>query len=168
MRRLFAYGTAWVAFALLWAGTALPAFLYDSLWEAWQSPCFRFYSGLCHQIPDRSFWIGPIPLAVCHRCTGVLGGLLMGSLLAPLAEAHQAILRRHGPAWITLALLLMGLDWLWGWWQGGTVPSRLLTGLLLGILSGLYSTLGWVALGGATRNSNPTDEACSWKHVRKR
>ena len=40
------------------------------------------FARLCHQRVDRSFVIDGHALAVCHRCTGIYAGLVLGSLLA--------------------------------------------------------------------------------------
>src|SRR5688572_13028305 len=51
---------------------------------AFSSPLYKFFSFICHQIPDRTFHIGEHPLAVCSRCFGVYFGLLMGLVIYPL------------------------------------------------------------------------------------
>src|SRR5215211_8361323 len=46
---------------------------------------FRIYTPLCHQLPERSFFICGHQVAFCHRCAAmytaiVIAGLLFGSL----------------------------------------------------------------------------------------
>ncbi|HLR76219.1 MAG TPA: DUF2085 domain-containing protein [Balneolaceae bacterium] len=40
-----------------------------------------FYS-LCHQLPERSFWINGQPMAVCARCFGIYTGFWSGLISA--------------------------------------------------------------------------------------
>jgi uncharacterized membrane protein len=42
-----------------------------------------FFSPICHQIPERSFFINGHPLAVCARCTGIYAGFFLGLLIYP-------------------------------------------------------------------------------------
>src|SRR6056297_1218175 len=42
------------------------------------------FQHLCHQLPGRSFEVGGVPLAVCHRCVGIYAGLLGGVLSLPV------------------------------------------------------------------------------------
>lgn len=46
---------------------------------------FKFYGAWCHQLPDRSFFIGGYQVCYCHRCTALytsiaLTGLIFGAL----------------------------------------------------------------------------------------
>jgi uncharacterized membrane protein len=50
--------------------------------EAWSVQWqHRLFQGLCHQIPDRSFWIQGQPMAVCSRCFGIYFGFATGWVL---------------------------------------------------------------------------------------
>lgn len=40
---------------------------------------YRAASVVCHQIPERSFWISALPLAVCARCFGLYLGAAAAS-----------------------------------------------------------------------------------------
>lgn len=44
---------------------------------------YMFFSKICHQIPERSFFIFGKQLAVCSRCTGLYCGFLLGTILYP-------------------------------------------------------------------------------------
>jgi uncharacterized membrane protein len=37
-----------------------------------------FLGTICHQIPERSFWLFSSPLPLCTRCLGIYIGLLLG------------------------------------------------------------------------------------------
>ena len=96
---------------------------------------------VCHQIPERSPHLAGGPAALCHRCWGVLLGLVAGLLLAP--GAGPAALRRlsqsprQGLA-LALALGPAAVDWslgALGLWAN-TPASRTLTGAAFGAAAG--------------------------------
>lgn len=132
-----------VALAAGWvAGVLLPPFV-GAEGRVWVMALFH---PLCHQDPQRSFWFAGAPLAVCHRCTGIYGGALLGVLLGPLLGAGAAVrayLRRKPFHAVLLAGLPMALDWgldVGGLWMN-TVPSRVLTGALFGGMTGCVLAL---------------------------
>ncbi|MEX0771016.1 MAG: DUF2085 domain-containing protein [Balneolaceae bacterium] len=45
---------------------------------------YRMFYGVCHQIPERSFAINGIPMAVNSRCFGIFSGLFLAWLALPL------------------------------------------------------------------------------------
>ena len=93
---------------------------------------------VCHQLPDRSFAVGGVPLALCHRCTGVVAGLLGGALLVPLVGRLRSALVRYERPLLVAALALAAADWLLGAgvvWTN-TPASRFLTGALVGLVAG--------------------------------
>jgi len=101
--------------------------------------------GLCHQLPDRSFFGGGVQLPVCARDTGIYIGILVS--LALISRLHQGSRPRELPTrsgWIAIALMIgtMALD-------GGTEYAglrsttnelRLITGLLAGFAIGAVIT----------------------------
>lgn len=48
----------------------------------WQ---YHLFTDLCHQLPDRSFWLNGQPMAVCSRCLGIYSGFAFGWMLLPIA-----------------------------------------------------------------------------------
>jgi uncharacterized membrane protein len=52
-------------------------------------------SAICHQRPERSFWIAGAPMPVCARCTGLYASAAFGSVLA-LTAAHASRTSRLG------------------------------------------------------------------------
>lgn len=98
------------------------------------------FSTVCHQIPERSFAVDGVSLAVCHRCYGIYWGLPL-AVLGFLALARwDSILWKHSRYIIPLALVPTSLDWLLGFlgiWPN-TPLSRLITGGLLGLVAGYY------------------------------
>jgi len=97
------------------------------------------FAPVCHQLPDRSFWIDGVQLAVCQRCYGIYTGLFLGSLLLPLLGAGARWIYRRAPLLLSMSLLPPALDWglqfvhLWH----NTPFSRTLTGLWFGLGAGL-------------------------------
>lgn len=80
----------------------------------------------CHQMPERSFFIGEWQFPVCARCTG----LPLGWIAAPLALALLS-----PPLWLgPVCLLPMAADWCAQRWLGH--PSNNLRRVLTGILGG--------------------------------
>ena len=55
-------------------------FLYPAIPETQEGRYIYWYNSyLCHQMFERSFFIGDYPLAVCARCTGINLGKVAGS-----------------------------------------------------------------------------------------
>lgn len=82
----------------------------------------------CHQMPERSFFIGGYQMPVCARCTGVF--------LGQCAAFAVLICRKRVPAWAAAVLLLtMGADWFVQYigLRESTNPRRLVTGVLGGM-----------------------------------
>jgi len=97
--------------------------------EAISSPLYYSFSFLCHQIPERSLG----QFAVCSRCFGVYGGLLLGFAIYPLWRDFDEI-RPLPRVWLILSLVPISIDWslsFLGIWEN-TQLSRLLTGMIVG------------------------------------
>src|ERR1043165_2666351 len=89
------------------------------------------FSGLCHQIPERSFYFDGFPLAVCARCFGLYAGCAAGVLFYPLARGLE---RRDAPGrlWLLAAAAPTTVDFalgFFGLWED-TPLSRFLTSVL--------------------------------------
>jgi uncharacterized membrane protein len=94
---------------------------------------------LCHQLPERSFFVAGHQFAVCARCTGLYVGFMLAVLFYPLVRplrTTEAPPRR----WLFIAALPMiidvGLNFL-GVWEN-THSSRFVTGLILSVVSVFY------------------------------
>ena len=88
-------------------------------------------SYICHQRPERSFWLDGVQLPVCARCIGIYAGVVVGSGLAPFIGLvrwpRTAIILSTFPALVSLLVE----------WAGLAYPSngvRAATGAVAGIV----------------------------------
>ena len=103
------------------------------------------FGWLCHQIPERSPHLGGVPWALCHRCVGILAGVLAGLAGAPglSARALAALAHLRPGRVVVLALVPLAVDWslgAFGVWAN-TPVSRLATGAVFGTAAGLVLAL---------------------------
>lgn len=117
----------------------LPPIFAASGFTGFSSPLYKFFSFICHQLPDRTFHFGEHPLAVCSRCFGVYFGLFAGLLMYPLWRNIDDIepLPRK---WLILSIIPMGIDWsltAFDIWRN-TFATRFITGLILGVACATY------------------------------
>lgn len=100
---------------------------------------YQSFSLMCHQIPERSFFIAGHKFAVCARCTGLYFGFaaillaypLFRSLRSTSAPPRKWLFIAAFPLLIDFSLTFVGL------WEN-THTTRLVTGLLLGGVTVLY------------------------------
>jgi len=105
------------------------------------------FSPLCHQRPDRSYFIDGHKLGVCSRCTGIYFGFALTLLAYPLVRSLRTT-TTPARKWLFLAALPLAIDFsltFFGVWEN-THTSRLLTGLLLGSVAVFYIMPGIVDL----------------------
>ncbi|MCR4396200.1 MAG: DUF2085 domain-containing protein [Candidatus Saccharicenans sp.] len=116
---------------LILAGIFLAPLLHE-IRPAWSSFIYHLFSAVCHQRPERSFFIMGQPLAVCSRCLGFYTGFFLGLLFYPwlpvrllcrLETRPIIILVAAGPLVGDALGNLLGL-----WWT--PLGLRLATGLL--------------------------------------
>lgn len=86
---------------------------------------YKFFSSICHQLPERSFYLWGFPLAVCARCLGIYLGFGLALIVFPLFPSGCRILLMK-PRLILLFVIPMGADLLWT----NTLISRLVTGAI--------------------------------------
>lgn len=94
---------------------------------------YRGFGTICHQLPERSYFIEGHKLAVCSRCTGIYAGFVFTLLIYPLVRSLR-LTSTPDRKWLLLAALPLAIDFsltFFGIWQN-THTSRLVTGLLLG------------------------------------
>jgi uncharacterized membrane protein len=106
---------------------------------------FRLYTPLCHQLPERSFFVCGHQVAFCHRCAAMYTSILAAGLLFGLLRRRVRPAALKIGALLLLPMLLDGgthlIDDLFGLGlRGGGdaigTPNfwlRMITGLLVGI-----------------------------------
>lgn len=112
--------------------------------EHWQHKAFN---GLCHQDPQRSFWLNGTPMAVCSRCFGIYSGFLATWILFPIAFALPQYFNGYKSWLLAIVIGINILDVignLIGLWQN-TLFSRFGMGALIGISAVLI--IGYEFLG---------------------
>jgi uncharacterized membrane protein len=108
---------------------------------------YRGFSYVCHQIPERSFFIAGHQFAVCSRCTGLYAGFTAATILYPL---FRSLRHTEAPArkWLFLAATPLAIDFALGYlgiWEN-THWSRFTTGGLLAVVSVFYVMPGLMEL----------------------
>jgi uncharacterized membrane protein len=108
---------------------------------------YRAFGTLCHQLPERSYFIDGHKFAVCSRCTGIYAGFAFTLLVYPLVRSLKNTATPPRGVLI-LAALPLAIDFsltFFGFWEN-THTSRLLTGALLGSVAVFYVMPGIVDL----------------------
>jgi uncharacterized membrane protein len=112
------------------------------------------FSKICHQKPERSFFVLGSPLAVCSRCTGLYVGFTLTLVAYPLLRSLRTT-TAPDRKWLFLAAVPMALDVavdVLGIWHN-THSSRVISGLVLGAAGVFYVMPGISEL--ALRVSRP-------------
>jgi uncharacterized membrane protein len=108
---------------------------------------YAVFAPLCHQRPERCFFLAGFPLAVCARCTGIYLGAFLGLIarpfLRPLTDLRPpraaAFLAASLPIAVDAAGSILGV-----WRSPGLL--RFLTGLLWGPILPFYLLAGLSSL----------------------
>jgi len=114
----------------------------------WALPIYRAFGFVCHQIPERSFFIAGQPFAVCARCFGLYAGFSLATLAYPLVTSLR---KMDAPPrkWLFVAAVPLLIDYalgVSGIWHN-THASRFVTGALLGSVAVFYIMPGLLDLG---------------------
>jgi len=137
-----------LTFVLIWCLLILTApFLASQQLKLQSGFIYLFFSKICHQHPDRSFFIWDKQLAVCVRCSGLYFGFLIGTLLFPVFRSFKNFNPRRRylffiaviPITIDLFLTIFRI------WQN-TFFSRFSTGLFLGTIVAFFVIPGICSL----------------------
>ncbi|MEP0545879.1 MAG: DUF2085 domain-containing protein [Rhodothermales bacterium] len=128
-----AWALALAATLTLLVGAVLPPFVGSAA-----AVLRAGFAPLCHQLAERSFAVGGVPFAVCHRCTGIYLGLALGVLALPALRDRANAWARYD-RWLLLAATLpAAIDWtgdVLGLWTN-TVAVRVVTGVWFGVAAG--------------------------------
>ena len=108
---------------------------------------YQSFGHVCHQLPERSFFIGGHKLAVCARCTGLYLGFAGSLSFYPLISGLK---RSATPErkWLFMAGTPLLIDFALGFfgiWEN-THLSRFSTGALLGAVAVSYVMPGLAEL----------------------
>jgi uncharacterized membrane protein len=113
----------------------------------WGLAIYRAFSYVCHQLPERSFFIAEHQFAVCARCTGLYAGFAVAVLFYPLVRSLRQI-EAPKRKWLFLAAGPLAVDFALGFfgiWEN-THFSRFATGALLGAVAVFYVMPGLLDL----------------------
>ena len=119
------------------------------------------FAAVCHQIPERTPHLAGGPIALCHRCSGILAGLLVGVAAAPSLGGTmvEGIVRSRQGLALVLSGLPTAIDWALGatgvW--ANTPLSRMLTGAMFGIAAGLILGANLLAVPRSSLSPTLTD-----------
>jgi uncharacterized membrane protein len=116
-------------------------------WPSLAQLIYRTFSYLCHQTPERSFFLAGHHFAVCSRCTGIYAGFAAATLFYPLIRPLRQ-LETPARKWLFLAAIPLLIDFsltFLGIWNN-THFSRFATGALLGAVAVLYVMPGLLEL----------------------
>jgi uncharacterized membrane protein len=113
----------------------------------WGLTIYQAFSYVCHQIPERSFFVAGHKFAVCSRCTGLYAGFAVATLVYPVVKSLR---QTEAPArkWLFIAAAPLAIDFSIGYlgiWDN-THFSRFTTGALLGAVSVFYVMPGLMDL----------------------
>jgi uncharacterized membrane protein len=113
----------------------------------WAFSIYGAFSYVCHQIPERSFFIAGHQFAVCARCTGLYAGFTVATIAYPL---FRSLRQTEAPPrkWLFLAAAPLAIDFAVGYfgiWEN-THSSRFATGALLGAVAVFYVLPGLMDL----------------------
>ncbi len=108
---------------------------------------YRSFSYLCHQIPERSFFIAEHPFAVCSRCFGLYAGFAAAVIFYPLVKSLRTT-EAPERKWLVVAALPMAIDFSIEFLGFGhnTHFSRFSTGALIGAVAVFYVIPGLMEL----------------------
>lgn len=108
---------------------------------------YRAFSYVCHQIPERSFFIAGHPFAVCSRCFGLYAGFATAAILYPLFRSLRSNVTPDRK-WLFAAAAPMAIDFAIEFFGVGhnTHFSRFASGILLGAVAVFYIMPGLMEL----------------------
>ncbi|MBC8029333.1 MAG: DUF2085 domain-containing protein [Pyrinomonadaceae bacterium] len=108
---------------------------------------YRAFSYLCHQIPERSFFIGEHPFAVCSRCFGLYAGFATAAVVYPLVKSLRST-ETPERKWLFVAAVPMAIDFSIEFFGLGhnTHSTRFATGALIGAVAVFYVMPGLLEL----------------------
>jgi uncharacterized membrane protein len=98
----------------LWCGLiVLAPVLQHYNYQGYSFFIYKAFSGICHQLPERSFYLLNEKFAVCERCTAIYFSFFLGVLLFPIIKY---LLKNRLPSkyFIIIPTLFLILDFIFG------------------------------------------------------
>ena len=95
-------------FLIFYIGIFLAPYLYDKN-RFLSLLIYDIYSQICHQMPERSYYIFNHKMGVCARCFGIYTGVLLGMLIYPFIRRLDNF-KTPNKWYLILALTPMGID----------------------------------------------------------
>lgn len=116
---------------------------------------YLFFSNICHQIPERSFYVFGKQLAVCSRCIGLYLGFLGGTILYPFIFSlkriyippKKALMYASIPIAIDIFIRTLKI-------AENSFESRFITGFVLGTVTVFFVIPGVLSLGQTNLQTN--------------
>lgn len=103
----------------------------DDRWIFWMEFCGKY--ARCHQMPERSFFLGSYQFPLCARCTGIMLGRMLAILLFPFVLIPMKIALTVLPL-LLLPLAIDGLVQKYTKYESNNC-KRVITGILWGFAS---------------------------------
>jgi uncharacterized membrane protein len=123
--------------AALWCAVIVAAPLFSI------RPIYAFFSLICHQAPERSWFLLGQPLPVCIRCSAIY----FGFLIALVAK------REPNADWLKLAIAVTFAEVALEWLGAESVMARSVTGLALGATAAPFVRVGITEMFGVRHNA---------------
>lgn len=100
---------------------------------------YTFFHSICHQIDERSFFVGGMPFGVCSRCAAIYLGFLTATLIYPIVRdvAKPNLPPRSFLVIASIPVLVDAFPWRFGIYEA-TIASRAATGAILGFTLAFY------------------------------
>ena len=138
---LLANGLALLYAGLPWLSPLARAAGYERIGQF----LFLIYTSLCHQLPERSFYVYSFQVAYCHRCTAMYTSIFVAGLVFSALRRRLAPMSLRTAGLLLLPMLLdggthliddaLGIGFRGGGDGVGTLnfALRMFTGVLVGI-----------------------------------
>ena len=104
----YIYSIILILFFIFYIGIFLAPYLYDKN-RLLSLFIYSIYSQICHQMPERSYFIFGHKMGVCARCFGIYTGVLFGMLIYPLVRRLDNF-KTPNRWYLILALIPIGID----------------------------------------------------------
>lgn len=114
----------------------------DDRWIFWMEFCGKY--ARCHQMPERSFFLGSYQFPLCARCTGIQIGRVLAVLLFPFVLIPMKIALTVLPL-LLLPLAIDGLTQRFTKYRSNNL-KRVITGILWGFSTFTFIFTGIVYL----------------------